>query len=54
MKIIELITLAENKLMALNQAIATATAKGDAEALARLDAEVAETQDTLDALRAAP
>lgn len=53
MKITELITLAENKLMALNQAIATATSKGDAEALTRLDAEVAETQATLDSLRAA-
>lgn len=51
MKIIELITLAENKLMALNQAIATATSMGDAEALPRLDAEVAETQATLGALR---
>ena len=51
MKIAELITLAENKLATLNQAIATATSKGDAEALTRLGAEVAETQDTLDDLR---
>lgn len=51
MKIAELITLTENKLMALNQAIATATAKGDAEALTMLDTEVAETQATLEQLK---
>lgn len=51
MKIAELITLAENKLMALNQSIATATAKGDADALAALETEATETQATLDDLR---
>lgn len=51
MKIAELITLAENKLMALNQSIATATAKGAAAALAALETEAAETQTTLDGLR---
>lgn len=51
MKIEELITLAENKLMALNQSIATATAKGDTAALAALETEAAETQATLDDLR---
>lgn len=54
MKIAELITLAENNLMALNQAIATATSKGDAEALTKLNADVAETQATLDSLRGVP
>lgn len=54
MKISELISLAENKLATLNQAIATAQAKGDADAIARLDAEVVETQETLDELRCMP
>ena len=51
MKIAELIVLAEHKLATLNQATATAQASGDADALGRLEAEVAETQATLDELR---
>ncbi len=51
MKIEELITVAENKLAALNNAMATAVSKGDAEAIVRLENEVAETQATLDVLR---
>lgn len=52
MKIAELITLAENKLAALNQAVSTATAVGDVERLAALTLEVEETQAALDELRA--
>lgn len=51
MKIEDLITLAENRLMALNNAVATATAVGDIETLARLESEVTDTQQTLDKLR---
>lgn len=52
MKIAELIPLAENKLMTLNQAVSTATSVGDVERLAALTLEVEETQATLDELRA--
>lgn len=51
MKIAELITLAENKLADLNRAVATATAKGDAGALAELSSEVSDTEATLMALK---
>lgn len=51
MKIEELITVAENKLATLNNDMATAVAKGDADAIMRLENEVAETQATLDTLR---
>ena len=51
MKIAELITLAENKLADLNREVATATAKGDAGALAELSSEVSDTEATLMALK---
>lgn len=51
MKIAELITLAENKLAALNQAVSTATAVGDVERLTPLLLEIIDTQTTLDELR---
>lgn len=50
MTIVELITLASNRLAALNGAHATAVALGDVERMAALEAEIAETQSTLDAL----
>ena len=51
MKIIELITLAENKLAALNQAMATAHRTGNVGAIPEIENEIAETQATLDELR---
>ena len=54
MTVAQLITLAANRLMALNAARATAVALGNIALLAGLDADIAETQITLDALRAIP
>jgi len=51
MKMTELITLAENKLMALNRDMSNATQQGDAAEITRLDGAIQETQRTLDALR---
>ena len=51
MKISELITLAENRLMVLNNAVFTAQTQGNAAELDRLNGEVVETQATLDSLR---
>lgn len=51
MKITDLITLAENKLMALNGQMSTAIQSGDAEAITSIEALVTETQSTLDSLR---
>ena len=51
MTIRELITLASNRLSALHLARGHAFAIGDLERLALLDAEIAETQSTIDALR---
>ena len=51
MTIPQLITLASNRLAALNSARATAVALGDVERIAALDADIAETQATLDALQ---
>ena len=51
MKIIELITLAENKLAALNQAMATAHRTDNVGAIPEIEIERAETQATLDELR---
>jgi hypothetical protein len=54
MKISELITLAEARLAVKNSARATAVQHGAVHLLAELDADIAETQRTLDALRAIP
>jgi N-acetylglucosamine kinase-like BadF-type ATPase len=51
MKISDLISLTENKLATLNQAISTAIARGDEASIAKLDAEVLETQASLDQLK---
>lgn len=51
MTVAELIKLVSNRLAALNGAHATATALGDVVQLERLEAEITETQVTLDALR---
>lgn len=51
MTIAELLTLASNRLATLNQAHATAVALGNVERMAALEAEIVETQSTLDALR---
>lgn len=54
MTIDQLITLAANRLAALNTARATAVALGNIAAIDGLDADIAETQITLNALRAIP
>lgn len=51
MKMSELMTLAENKLAVLNQAVSDAIVRGEVEALPALEAKVIETQSTLDSLR---
>ena len=51
MKIPELITLAENKLATLNQAVSDATIRGEADTISALEEKVIETQKTLDFLR---
>jgi len=51
MKIIELITLAENKLMSFNQSMTTAVKEGNTEAIMFLEQKIEETQETLDRLR---
>ena len=51
MSIAELIRLMEARLAALNSARASAAAVGDIEQITQLDAEVAQTQLTLDQLR---
>jgi len=54
MTITQLIALAANRLAMLNNARATAVALGQIDRLDALDADIAETQTTLDALRAIP
>lgn len=54
MTVAQLITLAANRLAALNTARATAVAIGNIDVLDGLDADISETQATLDALRAIP
>lgn len=54
MTITQLITLAANRLAALNAARSTAVTLGNIAQLDGLDADIAETQATLDALRAIP
>ena len=51
MNIPQLIILAANRLSALNSARATAAALGDISRLSSLDADISETQSTLDALQ---
>ena len=51
MKMQELVTLMANKLAYLNTAKSTAMASGDLEAVLRLDAEISETQATIEALQ---
>ena len=51
MSIEELIRLMEARLAALNSARASAAAVGDIEQIQRIDADVAQTQLTLDQLR---
>lgn len=53
MKIAELITLSENKLMALNNEMTGAVQRGDVAEIDRLDALIVETQQTIDTLKAA-
>ena len=50
MNISQLLTLASNRLAALNTARATAVAVGDISRLDTLDADIAETQATIDKL----
>jgi hypothetical protein len=50
MTIQQLITLASNRLAALNSSRANAVALGEVERIELLDAEILETQNTLDAL----
>lgn len=51
MTVDDLITLAENKLASLNQRRATAHQIGDSNSIPAIDAEVADTEATLAALR---
>ena len=51
MKISDLIDLASNRLATLNNQRTTALALGQADRLSALDADVAETEQTLQALR---
>ena len=51
MTISDLIRLASNRLSTLNSAKATADQNGDVDRVAMLDAEIAETETTLAALR---
>ncbi len=51
MSITELIRLMEARLAALNSARTSAAAVGDIEQIQRIDADVAQTQLTLDQLR---
>lgn len=51
MKITELITLAENKLAALNNQMSYAVEVGEIDEIARIEGQVTETQTTLDQLR---
>jgi hypothetical protein len=51
MSIDDLIHLAQNRLATLNSARATADRNGDADRVAALDAEIAETEATLEILR---
>ena len=51
MKIADLITMAENRLAALNNEMATAIQHGFVDDVVRIEALVTETQTTLDALR---
>jgi hypothetical protein len=51
MSISDLIRLAQNRLATLNSARATADRDGDADRVAALDTEIAETEATLAALR---
>lgn len=52
MNIQDLIVLTEAKLQNLNSAVVTATRAGDTVELMRLNTDIAETQQTLDKLRA--
>ena len=51
MTIADLIRLAQNRLMTLNTRVTVAIRDGDADAVARLDAEIAQTQETLNQLQ---
>jgi hypothetical protein len=51
MTIPDLIAMAQAKLATLNNAKATATARGDGPQIAEIDAEIQETTDTIEALR---
>lgn len=51
MTIAQLIIIASNRLTALNTARATAVSLGEIERMNMLDAEIVETQNTLDALK---
>lgn len=50
MTIQELIRLASNRLAALNTSLASAVATGDVSRIDALDADIAETQSTIDKL----
>lgn len=51
MKIPDLITIAENRLMNLNQSMATTISQGDLETISLIEEQVLETQAMLDSLR---
>jgi hypothetical protein len=52
MTVNDLITLAENKLAALNQRRTTAHQLGDTSDMPKIDAEIVDTETTLSSLRA--
>lgn len=54
MKISDLITLTQNRLATLNNARASAVSMGQADRVSALDAEISETQDTINQLRTLP
>jgi hypothetical protein len=51
MTILQLIALVSNRLAALNNSRSTAVALGEIERIEVLDAEIEQTQNTLDALK---
>jgi hypothetical protein len=50
----DLIRLMQNQLATLNSMLATATVQGDVARVVALDAQIAQTQVTLDQLRSLP
>jgi hypothetical protein len=54
MTIADLIRLLQNQIATLNGLLATATVQGDVARMTALDAQIAQTQTTLDQLRSLP